>query len=95
MWGLLAFIGVVVTVSANLIIGSVDADIERMRAVCLWLFGAIWVLAGSLGVHVYNSKRRELDLTVRMTHELYELRSEIEDLKMKNLEKEDYQNYED
>ncbi len=90
MWGLLAFIGVVVTVSANLIIGSVDADIEKMRAVCLWLFGAIWILAGSLGVYAYNSKRRELDLTARVTRELYELRSEIEDLKMKNLEKDDF-----
>lgn len=69
---------------------SVDIDIERVRAVCLWLFGAIWVLAGSLGVHVYNSKHRELDLMARMTQELYELRSEIEDLKMKNLEKDDF-----
>lgn len=94
MWGLLAFIGVIVTIFANLIMGSVDTDIERVRAVCLWLFGAIWVLVGSLGVHVYNSKRRELDLTARLTQELYELRSEIEDLKMKNLEKENYQNYE-
>lgn len=73
--------------------GSVDTDIERVRAVCLWLFGAIWVLAGSLGVHVYNSKRKEFDLSTRMTQELYELRSEIEDLKMKNLEKENYQDY--
>lgn len=75
--------------------GSVDTDIERVRAVCLWLFGIVWILAGSLGVHAYNSKRREHDLMARMTRELYELRSEIEDLKMKNLEKENYQNYEE
>lgn len=88
-------IGVIVTFTANLIMGSVDTDIESVKAVCLWLFGAIWVLVGSLGVHVYNSKRRELDLIARMTQELYDLRSEIEDLKMKNLEKENYQNYEE
>lgn len=83
------------TFSANLIMGSVNTDIESVKAVCLWLFGAIWVLAGLLGIRICNSKRRELDLTARMTQELYELRSEIEDLKMKNLEKENYQNYEE
>lgn len=79
MWGLLAFIGVVVTITANLILSSVDTDIEKVKAVCLWLFGVVWILAGTLGVHAYNSKRREHDLIARMTRELYELRSEIED----------------